>query len=125
MKGALASIRQEHFEAFWRRRDMPLSKVAKALGVTTQAVSLRAKKMGLPPRGKEVCKYSSDEEFRRMWVQGVPSAEIAKRLGYGNAGAVSHRRKSMGLPSRRCRKEYADWLASEEERLSEAMRNAA
>jgi hypothetical protein len=41
-----------------------------------------------------------DQQLRRLWREGRPLAEIAKRLGYAQVCSVSLAAKRLGLPSR-------------------------
>jgi len=98
----LKKLTREHLEPLWSRRDIPIARIASALGVTPQAVSVKAKLLGLPSRrgNKEPMKRTDDAEFRSMWLAGVNSTEMAKLFGYADAASVVHRRINLGLPGR-------------------------
>lgn len=98
----LANITREVLEPIWCRRDIPTAKVAERLGVTRQALSLRAKTLGLPSRAgnQESHKRGDDDLFRRMWEAGVSTGDMARHFGYSYAACISTRRRNMGLPAR-------------------------
>jgi hypothetical protein len=100
--GALRNLDPETFSRVWLARHIPREKIAERLGVTPQAVSLKAKTLGLPPRRDgSVCKtHGRDDLFARMWLAGVDTAEIARYFGYSHRSAVSMRRQHLGLPPR-------------------------
>lgn len=92
----LSKITREDLAPIWARKDIPLSKMAEVLGVTPQALSYKARSLGLPPRSK----IMSDARFRALWLAGVRTAEIAAEAGYCGCEPVIKRRCRMGLPSR-------------------------
>lgn len=98
----LSKIDAATFAAAWARVDIPLDRMAAALGCSRQALSFRAKRDGLPSRVKnrEPQKLLSDEVFRRMWTAGVSSFEMAKAGGYSHPSAIGCRRILLGLPKR-------------------------
>ncbi len=100
MKRPLANISREALEPVWMRHDIPTEVIAARLGVTRQALSLKARSLGLPSRERNRRKNSDDETFRRMWLAGVSSIEMAAYFGYSCGAAVSRRRKMLGLPPR-------------------------
>ncbi len=99
----LKNIDRETFAAAWARLDIPLVKIAGALGVSRQAVSAKAKTYGLPSRqwNREPQKFMPDDLFRRMWMAGVCTSDIARAAGYSGPTCISKRRSAMGLPARR------------------------
>ncbi len=100
MTSPLANITREALEQVWMRHDIPTEVIAARLGVTRQALSLKARSLGLPSRERNRRKNSDDETFRRMWLAGVSSTEMAAYFGYSCGAAVSRRRKILGLPPR-------------------------
>lgn len=98
----MAKVDPDAFAAVWARRDISIERIASALGVSHQAVSQRARRLGLPSRtgNQESRKKIPDGPFRRMWDAGVSAAEIAKAAGYSHTSGVTRRRKLLGLPPR-------------------------
>jgi hypothetical protein len=98
----LKSLNREDLEPLWSRRDIPLERIASALGVSRQSVSSKAKSLGLPSRqgNRKPAARLDDTVFERMWLAGVNSREMAAYFGYADASSVSHRRINMGLPPR-------------------------
>lgn len=129
--GVLANIGVDDLRPLWDRRDIPLQKIADALGVTRQAITYHAtNKLGLPARGTNQVpnKKGSDKEFQRFWLSGASTQEIADRFGYYDRRAVSQRRKMMGLPPRTRRKNtgrHSGWSAPDAEELMIALMKAA
>lgn len=110
----LKNITREDLEPLWSRLDIPAARIAAALGVTRQALSAKAKKLGLPSRytNRVPQKRGADELFARMWLAGVRMDEMASYLGYSGPSSVSNRRRAMGLPPRsrvRGIKKHAGW----------------
>ncbi len=100
--GALSGIDDEAFTKLWMRRDIRLATAAKRLGVTHQALTWKAKSLGLPSRkdNRTTAKKCSDEEFRRAWEAGVNTRDMAVMLGYSGTSAVYQRYRMMGLEPR-------------------------
>ena len=98
----LKKLTRAHLEPLWSRRDIPIARIASALGVTRQSISAKAKSLGLPSRAgnMEPAKRSDDAMFESMWRAGVNSTEMADFFGYADASSVVHRRINMGLPGR-------------------------
>lgn len=65
---ALQHITRERLEPIWNRREISITRIAEALGVSRQGISCRAKVLGLPPRGKnyDPQKKGDDALFARM-----------------------------------------------------------
>lgn len=99
----LRHVTREVLEPLWLRRDISTERIAEVLGVSRQAVSLKAKRLGLPSRaGNQASRQNVDAAtFERLWRAGVCTTDIAKAFGYCNRTAVSHRARMMGLPRRR------------------------
>lgn len=87
----------------WSRLDIPTKRIAEALGVTRSGLSYKARSLGLPPRtgNKLPCTKLSEAEFKRLWMSGATCKEIMEAGGYADQGAVSTRRRNLGLPPRK------------------------
>lgn len=102
-KRPLKSVTRAQLEPVWLRHDISVAKIAEALGVTRQALTRHAVDvLGLPPRGdhQTATKKTSDADFIAAWEAGVRTKDIARAFGYSSTGAVSKRRKALGLPPR-------------------------
>ena len=99
-RGDLANITKETLAPIWGRHDIPIRVMADALGVSRQAVSQRARALGLPSREKVRIKLSRDDEFRRLWLAGVSTKDIAAHFGYRSHSCITVRRRGLGLPPR-------------------------
>lgn len=101
-KRPLKNLTADDLRPLWSRLDIRTENIAKALGVTRAAISYKAKTLGLPPRtgNQECAKLLPDAVFKRMWVAGVSVYDMAKAGGYSHPGAISHRRKVLGLKAR-------------------------
>lgn len=99
----LRKITRDDLAPIWARRDIPVHRVAAALGVTRSAVCFKAKTLGLPSRApdSDFGKKVSDAEFKRLWLAKVRSLDIAELCGYTSYQAVSYRRRALGLPPRK------------------------
>lgn len=102
MTRLLANITRETLEPIWMRYEIPTARIASTLGVTRQGLSYKAKSLGLPPRtgNQRPNQKIDDDTFRRMWLAGVNSVEMAQHFGYAHKSAVGHRRVLLGLPPR-------------------------
>lgn len=96
----LKNITRESLAPLWARKDIPTERIAQALGVTRQAVSYKARTLGLPSRAKVRKQLCDNETFRRMWLAGVNSTEMAEHFGYSHRSAIGTRAGVMGLPRR-------------------------
>lgn len=96
----LKNITRETLEPLWSRHDIPTARMAKALGVSRQALSSKARTLGLPSRAKVRKCFVGPETFKRMWTAGVCSTEMAEHFGYTHRSAIGTRRRKMGLPAR-------------------------
>ena len=99
----LAHITRAALEPVWMRKDITIENIAKTLGVSRQAVSYKAKALGLPSRyGNQRPKQKVDDDtFTRMWLAGVNTREMAEHFGYAHPSAIGHRRVLLGLPARK------------------------
>lgn len=113
------------FTALWMRGTSSQA-IGEALGVTDTAVREAARRFGLPARNgrKPSRTLCSEELFRRMWLAGVNSVEIANHFGY-STGAVSHRRIRLGLPPRDRRQRPISLSTFLEAELGRKMKEAA
>lgn len=98
----LNNITRKALEPVWLRLDIPTQKIAKTLGVSRQALSAKAKSLGLPSRyaNQRSAQKVDDETFARMWMAGVNTREMAEHFGYAQSSAIGHRRVLLGLPPR-------------------------
>lgn len=99
--GDLRNIGREALGPVWAREDIPTEKMAAALGVSRQAISQRAKSLGLPSRASVRGKKGDDALFVTLWEAGVRPADIMRYLGYSCRQCVTQRRRMLGLPPRR------------------------
>lgn len=97
----LKNLTRADLEPIWNRTDIPTERIARALGVTRQGLSHKARALGLPSRAKNRMKYVDDDTFARMWSAGVSTTDMARYFGYCGAAAISHRRALLGLPPRK------------------------
>ena len=99
----LANITRETLEPVWTRTEIPIEKIEKSLGVSRQAISAKAKSLGLPSRtgNQRPAQKVDNETFTRMWLAGVNTREMAEHFGYAHPSAIGHRRELLGLPPRK------------------------
>jgi hypothetical protein len=94
------AINREAFIALWNNHSVPTERIAQALGVTRQAVSERARRLGLPGRAK-VRKLKHDPDLlREMWLAGVSSRDIAAHFGMSHHACATNAARKAGLPRR-------------------------
>ena len=89
------------FARLWNCHAIPTGQIARALGVTRQAVSDRAHRMGLPGRDKLRRTKVRRDELRDLWLAGVASKDIARHFGLKSHTCVSNAVGRAGLPRRR------------------------
>lgn len=99
-KQPLRRITRDDLEPLWSRADITIDRMAEVLGVTRQAVSCKAKALGLPSRAWNRYSPAPEHAFRRMWLAGVRSREIAAHFGYSQVKSVTQRARKLGLPKR-------------------------
>lgn len=100
---ALSRIQREHLEPVWSRLEIPTERIAASLGVSRQALQQRAKRLGLPSRSGNMEPkklYRDNETFRRMYLAGVSTREMAEVMGFANCSGVCMRARRLGLPYR-------------------------
>lgn len=90
---------EARFRRLWLCRDIPVARIAATFGVTRQAVSHMARRLGLPrrPPGRE--RQGDEALFAEMWESGVAIREIAAHFGISPV-TVCTRRKALGLKPR-------------------------
>ena len=100
--GKLNNITREDLAPIWGQKKVTVTRMAEALGCHRSAVVHRARRLGLPDRGpgREWQKKIDDETFVDLWEKRVCTTEIASLAGYCHRGAVSTRRRMLGLPRR-------------------------
>ncbi|MCA0204319.1 MAG: hypothetical protein LCH92_08255 [Proteobacteria bacterium] len=114
------------FRRLWDDMSITQTEIGAMLGITEQAVNLRAKKRGFPPRGyprKRMSKPVDRDLFAAMWAAGVGNQDIADHFAVSYF-SVRHYRDRFGLQSRgRCGKFPAISIkAFWEGRMAKAMR---
>lgn len=96
----LRNITREALAPLWARHDITTARIAEALGVSRQALSAKAKGLGLPSRDKVRRCLSDADLFARMWNAGVSCTEMGEYFGYGHRSCVATRRRNLGLAPR-------------------------
>ncbi len=89
------------FARLWNCHAIATEDIARALGVTRQAVSDRARRMGLPSRAKLRKTLVRRDTLRDLWLAGVASKDIARHFGLASHSCVSRAVKMAGLPRRK------------------------
>lgn len=91
---------REVFALLWSNHDIPVMRIADAMGISRAGASWHAKAMGLPSRAKVRRRKINPTLLREMWTAGVAVSEIAAHFGIRNGSAVSHAATALGLPKR-------------------------
>lgn len=100
-RSTLTNITREVLEPVWRNQKITVKQIGDALGVSDGTVCKLAQRLGLPSRGRSGPRSKmSDDLFRRMWLAGVRSRDIAEFAGYSSVQGVSTKAAQMGLPKR-------------------------
>jgi len=94
------SLNLAAFARLWNNHDIPTNRIAAAMGITRQAVSWRAHRMGLPCRGKLRVKKHKPGLLTELWLAGVSSKEIAAHFGMASHSSAIKAAKDLGLPHR-------------------------
>jgi hypothetical protein len=97
-----ASITMAEFKRVWSDRSITIAQIGEMLGVSQQAVSLRAAKRGLPPRGYPVERFTIIRDvdlFKRMWLADVRGADICAHFGAA-PDTLRHAVRRHNLPKR-------------------------
>lgn len=122
------------FAQAWNSHAIPTDRIASVLGVTRQAVSDRAQRMGLPSRAKLRKSKVRRDELRALWLAGVCLKDIAAHFGLKSHSCVTHAVRMAGLPRRvrgRGGKTHGGWIGTismaeyAEQRLGEIMAEEA
>ena len=114
----LKHIKKSDLAPVWARLDISMDRIAETLGVTRQALSSKAKTLGLPSRAgnREPQKKIPDQQFIKMWNAGVNTTDIARHFGYSRRSAVSKRREMLNLPARQrakgSNKNHCGWVGT-------------
>jgi DNA-binding CsgD family transcriptional regulator len=96
MKGGTKIICQAQLGEMWRA-GRPVAEIAERFGVTGQAVSNLAKKLGLKQR---LVREIDDEEFKALWAEGLTHGSLAGHFGIP-IGSVSNHQRRLNLAPRR------------------------
>jgi hypothetical protein len=88
------------FARLWADPKVPTQRIADAMGMTRQAVSWRARQMGLPSRANVRRRVIDPVLLRDMWLAGVRSADIAAYFGAAHHSCVCTAARNLGLPRR-------------------------
>jgi predicted transcriptional regulator len=91
----------ETFTRLWNCHRISTEEIAQWMGVTRQAVSDRARRMGLPSRAKVRKRLVRDDELRELWLAGVSTTDIAKLFGLASCSCVSRAVLLADLPRRK------------------------
>jgi transposase-like protein len=84
----------------WTDTDRTVKQIAAELGISTDALTRRARAHGFPPRARGAkTVYSPPADFPEMWRFGVGVAAIAREHGCANY-TVSRWAREAGLPLR-------------------------
>jgi len=94
------AINTQAFVAAWNNHSIPVKRIAAALGVTHQAVSDRAHRMGLPTRAHVRMLKHDPALLREMWLAGVSVREIAAHFGMSHPSCASTAVRKAKLPKR-------------------------
>lgn len=97
---ALARLPDADFARLWACTRISTDEMAAALGVTRQAVSWRARTMGLPSRAANRRRKADPALLAEMWLAGVSSAEIARHFGMAHHACATTAARLAGLPAR-------------------------
>ena len=95
-------VTMAEFKRLWDDLSLSLGDIGERLGITEQAVSLRGRRRGFPPRGWPVEKLrrSIDEAlFADMWRAGVSVSDICGHFGIAES-TMRHNRDRLGLETR-------------------------
>jgi hypothetical protein len=88
------------FARLWNDPKVPTQRIADAMGMTRQAVSWRARQMGLESRALVRRRVIEPDLLRDMWLAGVRSADIAAYFGAAHHSCVCTAARKLGLPRR-------------------------
>jgi len=88
------------FARLWNCHRIATKEIAQWLGVTRQAVSDRARRIGLPSRAKVRKHLVRKDQLRELWMAGVATKDIAAHFGLASHSCVSRAVTLAGLPRR-------------------------
>lgn len=88
------------FKRLWSCLDISIDEIAASADVTRQAVTYRAKRLGLPSRVTNRRRKHEPGLLAEMWNAGVRVADIARHFGFAYHQCVSTAARNMGLPPR-------------------------
>lgn len=96
-------ISDAEFRRLWLDPDVPAQAIADRLGITVQAVRLRAMARKLPKRkgGGGKNRKINPALFREMWAANVGMEAMARFFGV-HPNCITKRRTEWGLPRRAC-----------------------
>ena len=107
-------------ERLWRD-GTPVDDIAEALGISQSSVYSNVKKLGLPARERPAQNRGAgglgaegDRMLTEMWTAGVPTTEIAQKLGMHPVTVRTHASR-LDLPSSKERAKNRPRLAEEDE----------
>jgi len=111
------NLTREVLEPLWNRREISFARMGAALGVSAEVVRRKGIRLGLPPRGARKAPHGKcdAEAFRRLWLAGVKTEDMARHFGYAEASCVTRRARRLGLPKRqrgRSTGAVAGWAAT-------------
>lgn len=131
-RSPLARMSDADFRRLWACHRITTEEMAATLKVTRQAVSDRARRLGLPPRAKVRRRFYDPATLTELWNAGVRLADIAAHFGFAHSAAVSTAAGALGLPRRRRARKGGGggegWIGQitmdeyREKKLAEAMR---
>jgi len=89
----------------WEDKSITATEIGRRLGISVQAVRIRAKTRGLPPRKGGAGRKRKLEPgmFRKLWDANVSPRDIARVFGC-SPQTVTKRARAWGFPPRDCHK---------------------
>lgn len=99
------AVSEAEFRRMWCDESITATEIGRRLGISRQAVCIRAKTRGLPPRkGGAGRKRKLDPAmFRKLWDANVSPRDIARVFGC-SPPTVTERARMWGFPPRDCHK---------------------
>lgn len=88
------------FARLWSCMQISTEEIANSAGVKRQAVTYRARKLGLPSREKNRRRKAEPKLLEEMWLAGVRSADIARHFKMAHGACASTAARKLGLPPR-------------------------
>ena len=98
-------VSNAEFRRMWLDPSLSQKDIGRKLGISYQAVRFRAIARGLPPARvvkpwKRSITPDREDEFRRLWLAGVRTADIQAHFGLSYAADPARSARLMGLPPR-------------------------